>query len=93
MFDQFSLNCLMVVVDFRVFIVYFQGTDKALLQHSFAYIAFDYILSSSEASIDAVVEVGLQSLIQALLNLLVSKFVILRPNIEFLQKALCLKDT
>ena len=72
----------MVVIDFWVLIVYFQGTNKALLQHSFAYIAFDNVLSCSEASIDAIVEVSLQSLIESLLHLLESNFVVLGPYVK-----------
>ena len=90
---QFSLDGFMVVIDSWKFTVCFQGTDEALLQHGFAYIAFDDILSWTEASIKAIVEVSFQSFIQALLYLLVREFVVLRPDIKLPYEAFCLKDT
>ena len=89
--DQLSLDSLVVVVNSRIFTVCFQGTNKAFLQHGFAYITFDYIFSRSEASIDTVVDVSFQCFIQALLYLMERKCVVLRPSIKFLYKALCLK--
>ena len=93
MSDQFSLDSFVVVVECRVFTVCFQSADKAVLQHGFAYITFDNIFSRGKASIDAVVMVGFQNFIQDLIYLLVRVFVVIRPSIKFLYKALCLKDT
>ena len=83
----------MEVVNSWVFTVYSQGTDEALLQHGFAYIAFDNIFCRSEASDNAVVEISFQNFIQALLYLLVSEFIVLGPYIKLFNEAFCLKDT
>ena len=91
--DKFSLDSLMVVVDSRIFTVCFQGTDEAFFHHNFADIAFDYIFSRSEASIDAVVKVSFQSFVQALQYLFVRKFVVQRPSIECFNEEFCLKNT
>ena len=80
--DQFSLYGFMVVINSWVFTVYSQGTDKALLQHGFAYIAFDNIFSRGKANVNAIIEVSFQSFIQALLYLFERKFVVLRPDIK-----------
>ena len=82
--DQLSLDSLVIVVNSRIFTVCFQGTNKAFLQHGFAYITFDNIFSRSKASIDAVVYVSFQNFIQDLIYFLVRVFVVLRPSIKFL---------
>ena len=91
--DKFSLYGLVVVVNFRVSTVDFQGTDKALLHHGFVYVTFDYIFRRSKTGIDAVVEVSFQSFVQNLLNLFVRVFVVVRPCIKFLDEAFSLKHT